>query len=392
MLLTLLIGAMAGCEADNLGGSLFDPDEDDFAPTPQITAVDPTDQVYGGVDQIVIHGQNFAPNTDGNLVFVGAEIAEILEASPERLVIQAPELYGDDLDIRVTTRGAVEYASVPYRLARAVTMYGGLTPVQDPQSIAVDDAGNVYLAFTASGTPAGVDRIAPDGTRTQHVTPESWTYSDITLADDGTMYLVRGTVQAIYSIGPEGGKAALWVNLGRGNPVGTVSIDNAGNVWAAGDGTVIHRVAPDETVTQFPLEGDVRALRFHDGYVYVGGLIDGVAGVWRSQMSGDNEPGEFDLYFNASEFYAPQEVVVRALAFTEDGAMFVGTNASDPIALVEPDGSVQRFYHQLTEIAPSIARFAWGEGSILYAVRQASDRSDEAANLLRIDTQRQGAN
>ena len=65
-------------------------------PVPAITQVDPAAGYRG--DWVWVQGTNFDPNPESNLVFIATANAEVLQAGPEGLRVEVPDLGPDPAD------------------------------------------------------------------------------------------------------------------------------------------------------------------------------------------------------------------------------------------------------------------------------------------------------
>jgi len=78
---------------------------------------------------------------------------------------------------------------------------------------------------------------------------------------------------------------------------------------------------------------------------------------------------------------------IKALTFDEDGFMYLGTDATEGIIIVEPNGTFYPLYPGVLE--GEIYAMTWGNREYLYATRKSSE--DEKKRILRINMRKKGA-
>jgi hypothetical protein len=413
-LLVALLALVAGCDAGP-GESLYKEGESYTADgDPQIESLDPAGKALAGVGPVTINGQNFVPDTSVTRVYFNGVRAEMLEVTDTSLSVRPPDVTGDSVSVRVSVVGAEQLGTATYRLDPAVRAFGDFGANEKPWAIATDDAANVYVSLFADGSPAGIKRITPpESERTGFAPAQSWRYSGIKIGPNGTLYGARGPGPApvIYRAPDGGGNLGVWLLKGRIGPVRALDVNDQGDVWTGGDSEKIYRAeAEDSTVTAFNFVSGVRtvqAMRLHDGALYVAAVRGSASSIWRAPIEGDGL-GAFEEYFAFSDEYnqgvgaypglkeyAVDGATALALAFAQDGTMYVGTDAPAGVVAVAPGGgSAETLYSGLFE--PSIVSLAWGEGRFLYATRVPSGDADDPGGdlpqtILRIDTQKQGA-
>jgi hypothetical protein len=387
----MMIG-LTGCDWDDSGASLFDPNFTAERPDPTITSISPNNWAFGGVGPVVITGTGFSSDPAQNVVLFNEERGQVLEASPERIVVRPPQIFGD-LNLRVTTLGALGYASGELNLRRAIEPFGGLTSVEAPRGIGVDGAGNVYAALFGA-SPAGIAKFTPDGERTAHVPPQSWTYIDIAGASDGTLYLARGITPLIYRVPPEGGPPTVFRNVGAGRQVNTVTIDQYGNVWAGGGLPDVYRVTQDNQLEVFPFTGVVRVIRAHGDYIYVAATRDNVNGIFRAPLDAAGNIGAFQPFFDFGGTYNTQ-APIRAMDIAADGTIYAGGDFAESIVMVRPDGSSSPLYPGLNQMRPMVIGMAYSPEGFLYVSRVTTETASLTPGsppntILRVDLRPQG--
>jgi len=203
-----------------------------------------------------------------------------------------------------------------------------------PSGVAVDSAGNVYVADTGNGT---IRKVSPAGVVT-------------TLA---------GLAGSSGSADGTGSAARFSVYHGGGYPGGGVAVDSAGNVYVADAGNdTIRKISPAGVVTTLAglagssgsADGSGSAVRFgypagvaadSAGNVYVADFAnhtirkvspDGVVTTLAGQAG---SPGSADGTGSAAQFYYPNGVAVDSA-----GNVYVADTGNNAIRMVSPAGVV----------------------------------------------------
>jgi hypothetical protein len=402
----LAVGLMAiltGCDT-NADDSLYDPDLPSVQ-DPQITDVLPgaDEVVLAGIDVVTILGTNFSATADENLVYFDEVRAEVIEASPTELRVRAPNLPSPDLEVRVAVLGAENFSNgVSYRLVPAVEQFGDISPTEEPTGLGSDDLGNAYVSLFNEGDPEGIKRITPEGERSDYFAT-TFPWSDLAIGPDGALYGVRG-VQAVFRL-PEGGSQEVWQVVASSARLGSLAFGPDGTLWSGSREGNAYRVAADgESFEEFILPGTIQDLVVFGGALYVAVTQEGEGSrVLRLPIDGEGDLGEAETYVDVSATF---EAEALALAFAQDGTLFIGTNSGgfteveqrNPIIMVTPGGSAEVLYPGVlgpeeTATSVRVRSFAWGPETGLYAVRRFETRgqvTDIFFDLVRIETRRQG--
>ena len=203
-----------------------------------------------------------------------------------------------------------------------------------------------------------------DGTKTLYSSTTS-SYSDLRVAPDGVLYGAR-RVQAALRL-PDGGNEEIVNPILAGSvKITALDVDAGGRIWGGGDNDDLYRIDPDGSFTTFPFAENVRALLLLDGFLYVASTTDRGAQskVWRLPIDASNALGTPSLVVDVRADFGGTAL---ALASAEDGTLYVGTDARDPIIEIPPTGAASALYPGILQ-TPAIS-FAWGPGSTLYVVR-----------------------
>jgi hypothetical protein len=388
----------AGC-GEEPPPSLYDPAYTS-GPTPSITSVSPQGYALAGVHTITITGTNFSTVLGENLIYFNSTLVPALSGSGTQLVVKAPVLVGDTVRIKIARYGSDKFNTpFAYRLDAAVANFGGFAKPDEPTSVECDANGYVYVSLITSNVGGGVKRISPNGTPDAGLYAPAYPssvlrWSGMKMGPGGVLHTVglAGLFVSIYQIPAGGGTPAAWVNFARGVTMSDLDFDQAGNVWLAGASANIYRVKPTKTSKTFPFlaSATIRSVRVFGSYLYVGGKVDVVEGVWRLPLIGDSL-GTASKYFDLTAAYPNTRV--NAITFAQDGDMFLATNVSGhPLLLVSPTGSYQDFYPGLFP-AENIF-LTYGRADTLYVSRTGPGTGTDAyadKKLLKVVTQKTGA-
>ncbi len=381
-----------GCEQPE-APSLYD---DDYVgkPTPQITSVEPAEWWFAGVGTITITGTNFSADPDENFVYFNTTGTTILQSSPTQLQVRPPNLVGSDLKIRVSVLGAEEFSEpVTYRLEVAVEQWGGFLDTQQSGGIAADPEGNIYVGVYSSITSRseGILKITPDLETTVYgQVNHNRLYRSLRFGPEGFLYSATqaATRPLIARIPPGGGSEVNWLPLPVGTNVNDIEFDEYGNLWAAGNNENVFRIQPsDASFVTVPFAGNIRGLRYYNGYLYLAGTRDNTDNIWRVPVDAGGNLGEAEVYFAFSAEYGVAGANAYAITFAADGSLYIGTNGSAGILAVAPDKSWEPMYPGL--LVPRHVAFTWDQGTNLFSTQQVGD--SETRRLIRINTLKEGA-
>jgi hypothetical protein len=358
-MLTVLV--MAGCNEEP-PASLYS-ENYTSRPQPVVTTLVPATTALAGVTTVTITGSNFSPTIAENQVYFDATPATILTASATQLTVRAPNLVKDTVALRVSVYKSDKYSEPKqYQLLAAVADFGGLAKTDEPYAVTADAAGNVYVSISASG----VKKITPAGVKTDYASHAAGVtkWSAMKMGPAGVLYSAR-ILRVIYQTPAGGGAPVIWVT---GSAIGNIydlDFDASGNVWAGGNNPSIYRVKQDKSIKAFPFVANARAMRVYNGYLYVGGRVDTVEGVWRAPIISADSLGTFEQYYNFSASYPGS--IVNAVTFAADGDMYIGTDAAAAVVIVHPSKAAEPLYPGL--FTPSTLLFTWGTGDAMYLIR-----------------------
>lgn len=368
-----------GCNQES-APSLFQ--EKDPGATPVVSSILPANEALAGVTDITINGSNFSTVKEDNLVYFGTSKATVLEASATRLLVKAPNLVKNDLDLKISVKGAEKFSTpVKYNLLEAVGIYYAFTKgVDDPMTVTVDKNENVLVYIKDQGvrkidTSGKLSVWAPRGA-------ESF-FFDMKIGPNNILYGTRN-LRAIFKV-EEGKTPATHAVIPR-TTVALIAIDfdENKNIWAGGSGGYLYSITPALVIKEFAIDYTISAMRVYNGYLYVAGKKDSEEAVYRYKINSNESLGDKEKYFDIGAAYGLQKVKVGGLAFSSDGDLIVGTDLTDAFILFR-NGSASSLYPGLIR---SFARsMGWGINKNLFYVRE----STEGFTLVRVDMQKLSA-
>jgi hypothetical protein len=365
----LLTVHLSGCNEEP-PASLYDENASTGA-QPVISSITPPPPALAGVAELTITGQNFSSVIAENSVYVGPQnkLGTVLAATTTQLRVLPPPVIGDTVAIRISVKGAALFSNtVSYAFVAAASEFGSIETFEQPWATATDGAGNVYVSMISSGVGAGIKKFTPAGVRSDFATAGGVTkFSGLKVGQLGDVFGVR-SARAIYRIPAAGGTPVVWTQI-TGSTLYDLDFDQQGNLWTGGSvSRQIYRVKEDKTVKSFVHSGDVRSIRYYAGYLYVGGKTypDSLERVMRYQVISGDSLGPAEEYFNlSSSIYTGR--FIYAINFATDGSMFIGTDAPQPMLLVNPDKTAKAYYTGL--FSPTLHQLVWGGGTTMYAVK-----------------------
>ena len=394
-LVATAVGLMSGCKEEPPVGLYDDAAYNKTSKaTPVLTSLSPAGSGLAGVTRLTLSGQNFSTVLRENLVFFDATLAEVLQASSTQLQVIAPALISDSIKVRVSVVGAdgISSPAIVYKLEEGVGDFGALGSGSEPFAITCDASGNVYVALVTNSLGGGIKRILANGTAETKLYADptagvlKWT--GLKFGSGGVLYAsgMAGLNGALYQIPAGGGAATAFTGLGRVQ-VYDFDIDPNGNFWVGGSMANIIRVKPDKTLKSFPFTATLRSLRVFGSYLYVGGKVDTVEGVWRFPLANDSL-GAVEKYYDLTANYYGAKV--NGITFALDGDMFIATNSiAGSVLVVHPDKSAEKYYPGLLSQENVFITYNNDRHLFLSRTGPAADGSDK--KVVRVNTQKQGA-
>ncbi len=374
------------------------------SPQPIVDSLSPAGSALAGIDTITIYGKNFSADKANDGIYFNATLlynTSIISASPTKLVVKAPAISGDTIQVRVYVVGAENFSpTITYKLIAAVSPFSKLASGESAYGLCIGPDDSLYASlFNAnlSVKDEGIFKITSDGTinRTAYVLPTTSPinsyWGSIKFGPDGNIYALNGK-RIVYQLVPgatnPGGATAHWIS--SFSPAATsfndLDFDANNNLWVGGNNQAIYRVnINDKSTKSFPFVGNVRAMRCFNGYLYFAATVSGANKVFRAPIVGDSL-GNIETYFDISTAYTGTPPNILAITFSAEGDMYVGTDAADFLIIVGSNGSVERPYPLYVSsgvLTSACKSFAW-VGTTLYA-------STSGGGLLKIAPQKQGS-
>jgi hypothetical protein len=190
------------------------------------------------------------------------------------------------------------------------------TAASEVWSVAVDKRGNAYLA---TGTPAMVLKVTPDGKSTPLLQTKDVSVQVIKIGPDGMLYAATLPNGNVYRIDPNGPE---------------VKIDNAPHpVYKQGDTT------PAKSGTSADVVFDAGAVNPKATYIW--DLAFDAAGRMYVATGGPASIYRVDLKKPGAapeKFFSSSEQHIRCLLFARDGQLYAGTDGRGLVYRIDPSG------------------------------------------------------
>jgi hypothetical protein len=354
--------------------------------TPVITSLSPASEGLAGVTDITINGSNFSNVKEDNLVFFGSIRATVIDAQATKLIVKAPALIKNDLDVKIAVNGVENFSNVvKYNLLEAVGVYYAFAKgVDDPMSLTVDKNENLYVSLLDKG----IKKISSAGTLTDYAPKggESF-WTDLKMGPNNILYGARN-VRALFTVS-EGALGQTFAVLPTGLVLTTLDFDANGNIWTSGSGGSIYSVVVSSKVaTAFAIDYVVSSLRVYNGYLYVAGAKDTEEAIYRYKINSNTSLGAQEKVFDIGAAYGLKKVTIGSITFAEDGDLIVGTNRTDAFLLIK-NGNASTMYSGLC--SPSVKSIGFGTKKNLFYVREYTEGTSIYHSIVRVDMQKLSA-
>ncbi|MBX2976789.1 MAG: IPT/TIG domain-containing protein [Ignavibacteriaceae bacterium] len=376
MISIFVVITFLGCNEEDKVTSLWNGDYTPL-PAPVITSISPATQGLAGIEEVTITGTNFSPNVGENFVYFGNTKGTVLQATTTSLLVKAPNVTGDSLNVRVVVQNALSTSNaITYKLLSAFRVVVEFGTGTTPSGITFDNAGNMYYFL------GGIKKITPSGDTSSYAPKGAETFwASLKFGPDGALYAAR-SVAGIFRIMP-GATPASWVTSSAGiGSTNDFDFDQNQNMWAAGNATIISRIKPDKSVKTFPSPAFVvRGVRVYNGYLYLSGRKDNKEGIWRAEILPNEDLGAIEPYFDfAAAGYSGD---ATSLAVSTDGVFYLGVNTQlnagvEHIIVVRADGTSNILYPGVLEpkMKSKCQSLFWGPGQNIYYVRQIANPTE----------------
>ena len=354
--------------------------------TPVITSLSPASEGLAGVTDITINGSNFSNVKEDNLVFFGSIRATVIDAQATKLIVKAPALIKNDLDVKIAVNGVENFSNVvKYNLLEAVGVYYAFAKgVDEPMSVTVDKNENLFISLLDKG----IKKISSTGTLTDYAPKggESF-WTDLKMGPNNILYGARN-VRALFTVS-EGALSSTFIVLPTGLVLTTLDFDANGNIWTSGSGGSIYSVVVSSKVaTAFAIDYTATSVRVYNGYLYVAGTKDTEEAIYRYKINSNTSLGAQEKVFDISAAYGLKKVTVGSITFAEDGDLIVGTNRADAFLLIK-NGNATTMYAGLC--GPSVKAMGFGTKKNLFYVREITEGTSLYRTLMRVDMQKLSA-
>lgn len=354
---------------------------------PTITSISSsTSTPLAGFSTLSIHGKNFSPNVDENFVFFNGVKGTVLSATTTKIDVKSPaSVFGDSIQVRVTVYKNENISNTfIYAISNPINIPFPFDPkVGDvPWSVTAFNNGDLLVSLDGKG----IKRISA-GVISDYIPKGAESYwNAIKLQSNGNVFAarnLRGVWRLLQNTTPS---TAPWAITPTGTRVWDFDWDQNLNLWAVGNNNVIIKIKSDLTSSTYNFVGNLRAVRFFNGYLYVAGARDNVEKVWRFVVDSNGDLGAEEEYFNLSA--RNPAVTINTMAFSADGFLYLGTNKkTDPIIEIKPDRTASDFYPGVIP-ASDVLSFYWPQGQFLYFIRKADTRDQ---TVIRVNMLKNGA-
>jgi hypothetical protein len=356
--------------------------------TPVISGVIPANEALAGVTEVTINGSNFSSVKEENFVFFGTVQAAVLQASSTQLVVKAPALIKNSLDLKISVQGVENFSNIiKYNLLEAVGVYYAFVKgIEDPMTVAVDNSENVYVYLKDRGirkiSAAGVlTNFSPRGS-------ESF-YIDMKVGPNNELFATRPATRAIFR-NIEGAPSATFQVFPTGMNIASLDFDKNKNIWAAGSGNRLFSVTyPGKDTTGFAIDYTISSVRVYNDYLYLAGKNSSEEAIYRYKINSNKLLGAKEKYFDIGAKYGLTKIQVNAITFAENGDLIIGTDMTDAFVLVNSNGVSSIFYPGV--INPIVKSLSWGTKKNLFYIREYTDAGTILHSLVRVDMQKLSA-
>ncbi|MEQ8523196.1 IPT/TIG domain-containing protein [Gracilimonas sp.] len=398
VLLVVLTTGLISCKE---GNSVYDPDYEPSRPNPVVTNITPVDGYLAGVDSVIVTGENFATDPDSVTINFGGSAGVVKSATKTQLVVRPGTIWGDDLNVRVSVRGAEFFSdSYLYDLIQPFGLYPGVASSNNPNTpVAVDAQNNVYAIINTNGI-IRYTRISPDGTVTTDNTryqgelddddnpyPSDSTmrfnsYSALAVGPNGDLFLAQQSLRAVFvkTFGNDLQEDVWAASTTNALKIRDMVFDNNGFLWVVGvDSDQIHRFnVTNRAESKTNFAGAFSSVAFYaaNNELYVGGEIQGGQKVWKFTIDGGGNLTQGGLYFDYSQHYGGS---ISDMILASNGELIITTgreidDVSKPsMVRVYPDGRHEAFYEGM--LKPGITSITWRDDEFAVVTVRGDDEN-----------------
>ena len=357
-----LLMLLAGC--DYKGPEAIWNPEADLGAIPEITEVDPAGEAGVGVGKIHIKGNNLGSEARTSVYFDG-ELATINSFTPSEIVVYRPKTTGDAVTIKVLVDGAYVVANhLNYKIPVVYDRYGNFVQKGVVTELAMDAAGNMYALVVKN-----IYKVTPDGINFP-IGKQTFRgkTSDFRMGSDGYLYVKKLKDERIYRIDtnledPEQ-VAEEWQSLAV--KASFIDIDENGNIFGAGEKTGMSVLKDNVTGVVGDYEDvNVTGIRVYSGSVYAS---DDSGVLWKSAiLDAQGSLGAKEKVFDWADAGYEEGIEMLSFDIAGDGTIVFGSNHSDPMLMLHPDGSLEPLYASI--MGGEVDEILWGNGENIYVNR-----------------------
>lgn len=380
---------ITGCGGES--SSLYDPNYEPERPDPTISKIEPDGGWLAGVDEVIITGENFSEVAEENRVYFNGDAGIVNGATSTELRVRPAQVVGENIPVQIAVRKAINFSNaIEYQLDRAVTPAPGSIANDNVLAVATDTEGNILFSYQEGGVPRGIRRWDMSEESTAQYLPSQFNWTSLKIGPDGLLYGARN----IFGIYRETANGTIDNNpfaIGRsGEGYIDMDFDPDHNLWAVGNNENIFKInITTGAVDRFPFDADLRAVRFYDGKLYMGGRFDdgtedGSLEIWTIDVS-NGQASNPQQFLNMSDVTSVN-LNIFSLTFDANGTLFIGTDIGTGIYTWNEDDGFNEFYPGLIE--PIGYSFSWTEN---FLIASATNRDEDTRYAIKIDVRRDGA-
>lgn len=381
--LVVLFSAFSSCSDSN---SIFDPDfKDEVAPDPIINSITPEGGYLAGVDSIIIQGENFSTEENGNQVFFNGQPGIILNATETQLGVRPAQVISDSVVVRVASRGALNFSnSMMYELDQPIFSISAYNQIHNTTGLTRNTDGDIIFNLqNEGGANQGIKVWRTDGTVEDYL-PSSSNWVAMKVGPDGLLYGVRG-IYAVYR--EDGGTidTSPYIIGNTNESYRNLDFGPDDYLWIVGaNENIIRADISDASIERFPFAANLRAVRYFNGQLFVGGTGPEGEKVWSFDVI-DNELQNLEEVLTIDTDLYPN-TLIQEITFDAQGTMYIGSNTGSGIYTWNQSSGLQEMYSGL--IKPSGVSFTWVDNFLVASI---TNQDQNTRHPLKINVLREGA-
>ena len=388
----LLIGLMlsVSCEYD-APTSLWNPDEQDATPSAVIDEIIPPEQAAGGANEIEILGSNFASNLEENVVYFGNVRAELISATPNKLVLYRPNLVAENIAVKILVPGALNIAKVtPYAVTSILENYTEkFADTFNLRAFAIDRDGNYYVIMSNKA----LRRRLSGSNKEEEISEVSQrSIGRLRFGPDGNLYYIRNNNANMYKFFLDSLTDVQYAVFP--GSVNVFDFDENGIAYVGGNGQGLYAMtSPDDiSLADDYTKFNCLAVRVFQGAVYVLAEATGndelpVYAIWKNTITGEGTVSGKELFldWSATE-YGEAGAVPADIEFASDGTLLISSDFEQPIIMLN-NGWMRPLYKDM--LTGPVTQLDWGPDNYLYFFSDISTVTEK--NVFKADMGQPGA-